>query len=280
MAQTLEEIREDIEAAQAEFPELAELNSPSATSFWRLLKNMFALLTLNLQQAMDNYRAEVDAIVDAPTRRIGTLAWYADQLKKFQFGDDLSVSEKGIFYAVDKPDAKIIAQAAVEEEEGEFIGERSKLILKVAKRNANNMLVKLNSEEMLALGEYVDNIKIAGTFTVLRSEDADIIRLNVLIEPNPLMIDRYRGNRLTDENSFPIREAIEKFLQELPFNGRLYLSALSAHLLEMEEVNDVRLGFYVPTNTSLEWTKDHFYDSYSGHIAFTNQIVIHYILLD
>jgi len=272
MAQTLEQIREDIEAAQAEFPELSELNSSSATSFWRLMKNMFALLVLNLQKSMDSYRAEVDAI--ANNNRVGTLSWYVQQMKAFQFGDTLIYDEKGIRYLNDSPEKRIIYQAAASDTND---GNGAKVVLKVATRNVAGRMSPLNAQQSNAFFEYLEQIKFPGIRYEFRNVFPEKVKLVGSVQVNRLLLTT-DGSRVSNVAEFPVRDAIVSFLENLPFDGRLYLSQLIAHLAQMDEVEDVYIGFYFEdANGFVSFRNERFKDSFAGYFEFDENSLIVYV---
>lgn len=273
MVQTLEQILEDIESAQAEFPELSELNSPSATSFWRLIKNMFALLALNLQKSMDTYRTEVDAI--ANTNRVGTLSWYVQQMKAFQFGDTLIYDEKGIRYLNDSPEKRIIHQAAATDTND---GNGEKVVLKVATKNVNGRMSPLNDQQSNAFFEYLEQIKFPGIRYEFRNVFPEKVKLVGSVQVNRLLLTTDTGGRVDNVAEFPIRDAIISFLENLPFDGRLYLSELIAHLAQMDEVEDVYIGFYYEdANGFVSFRNERFKDSYAGYFEFDENSLIVYV---
>lgn len=272
MARTFQEILTAVNEEQANYPELNELDSPSEVSFWRLLKNMFANLQLVLENGFDKYRSEIDALIIA--QQIGTLPWYVDQVKKFQFGETLQVVDNKIGYANIVEEALIIAQAAVSEvvESG-----RAKLVIKAVKSNDSGVREPLSIDQYDALEEYISKVKFAGVTVDLRSVAADNIRLNMTIEINRLMLAD-DGSSLTDPDIFPVEDAIKNYFASLPFDGRLYWTKLIDHLQAMPEVLDavVTASWYDAGSSSfVSFTR--FYDSYSGHLLLHNTSVITYV---
>lgn len=271
MAQTYEEILEEINDAQAAQPELNDLNSPSSTSWWKLVKDMFAFLTLTLQKSMDKFQEEVDNLIIQ--QQIGTLPWYVEQLKAFQYGDTIFVEDNRVRYAVENEPAKIIAQASATEV---LVGGKSELILKAVKQDESGNLGPLNVNEKDALEEYISRIKFAGVTTSLISEIADIIKLNMTVELNLLMVNS-DGSQIGDPNIFPVKVAIENYFKELPFDGILYWNKLIDVLQEMPEVKDAIIseswsqlnGVYTP------FTR--LYSSFSGHLVLDENSVINYV---
>lgn len=272
MAQTFDEILTDINSAQAEFPELNDFNSPSATSIWGLFKKLFALLTMNLQLAFDTYKAEINALIIS--QQIGTLPWYVAQIKAFQLGDTLLIDDNRIGYAVEDETKQIIAQASASEtvESG-----RARLLFKAVKADETGNLEALSVNELDALSEYVRKIKFAGVLVDVISMPADVVRLNLLVERNKLMLNA-DGSSITDVNVFPVVDTIKDYLKKLPFDGTLYWNQLIDVLQAMPEVKDAVISqswYKNSSNNFIAFTR--LYNSYSGHLLLDQNSVITYV---
>lgn len=271
MAQTFEEILTDINNAQAEHPELNGLNSVSPVSFWNLIKNMFALLSLNLQLGFDKFRTEIDTLI--VSQQIGTLPWYVDKLKEFQYGDTLTVEDNNVMYAVEDLDKKIIAQASASEV---IVANKSELLLKAVKAGDNDTLVPLGINENDALTEYINNIKFAGVTINLISAAADVIKLNMTVELNLLMVNS-DGSAIGNAGLFPVKEAIITYFKMLPFDGTLYWNKLIDHLQAMPEVKDAIITASWSYQNTVYTPFTRLYNSYSGHLVLDENSVINYV---
>lgn len=271
MSQTFEEIRTEQEQAQAEYPELNDLNSPSSVSVWTLIKNQFALLTLTMQKGFDAFRAEIDQKIIS--QQIGTLPWYVDMIKYFQYGDPIFVEDNNVKYGVEDEEKKIIAQASATEV---VVGGRAELLIKAVKADGSGFLIPLDANEKDSLEEYISKIKFAGVKTSLISAAADTIRLNMTVELNLLMVNA-DGSKPGEPSVFPIKDAIESYFRQLPFDGTLYWNKLIDHLQLMPEVKDAVISesWYKSGSTYVSFTR--LYDSYSGHLLLDEISVITYV---
>jgi hypothetical protein len=271
MAQSFEEILTDINTAQAEQPELNGLNSTSAVSIWNLLKNMYALLTLNLQKSFDKFKGEIDALI--VSQQIGTLPWYVEMLKEFQYGDTITVEDNNVKYANVDNTKKIIAQASASEV---LVNNKSELLLKAVKSDSNGHLVPLEANELDSIYEYVAKIKFAGVTTNLISASADVIKLNMTVELNLLMVNA-DGSAIGNLTSFPIKNAIETYFKNLPFDGTLYWNKLIDYLQAMPEVKDaiISQSWSYSNNVYTPFTR--LYNSYSGHLILDANSAINYV---
>lgn len=271
MAKSFEEIMTEMNLAQSEYAELNELDSPSAVSVWNLIKNMFAMLYLTLQKNFDSFRDEIDNRI--VSQQIGTLPWYVEMLKKFQYTDDIYVADNNVGYAVDDEAKKIVAQASASEV---IVSGKAELVLKAVKEDASGDLVPLSINEKDALETYISKIKFAGVKTSLISSVADTIKLNMVVELNLLSIN-VDGTKPGEPTVYPVVEAIENYFKKLPFDGTLYWNKLIDELQAMDEVKDAVIseswsysgGSYIP------FTR--LYNSYSGHLVLDPASVITYV---
>lgn len=271
MAQSFEEILTDINQAQADQPELNSLTSTSSVGVWNLLKNMFALLSLNLQLAFDKFRGEIDTLIIS--QQIGTLPWYVAKLKEFQYGDTINVEDNNVMYAVLDESKKIIAQASASEV---LVSGKSELVLKAVKADTNGNLEPLDVNQEDALYDYIGKIKFAGVTTNLISAAADVIKLNMTVELNLLMVNS-DGSQIGNLTAFPIKNAIENYFRNLPFDGTLYWNKLIDHLQAMPEVKDAIISQSWSYNGSTYTPFTRLYNSYSGHLILDSNSVISYV---
>lgn len=167
----------------------------------------------------DEHKAEVRAIID--NMKPGSQLWYANKAKDYQKGFALA-------YGSDKYDntgftdevinaSKIIKHAvAVEQDRG--------MRIKVA-TEINGLLDKVSDIDMPGLKAYMEKVKYAGVPLNITSGVADSLRLNLLVKYDPLVLDA-EGKRLDGNGPQTVQDAVKNYLKNLPFNGRLELSAL------------------------------------------------------
>jgi hypothetical protein len=271
MAQSFEEILTEINQAQAEQPELNSLTSTSSVSVWGLVKNMFALLSLTLQKSFDKFAVEIDALI--VSQQIGTLPWYVEKLKAFQYGDTIFVEDNNVTYSAIDESKKIIAQASATEV---LVGDKSELLLKAVKADTNGNLEPLSVNENDALQEYISKIKFAGVTINLVSAAADVIKLNMTVELNLLMVNA-NGSAIDNSDQYPVKIAIENYFKNLPFDGVLYWNKLIDVLQEMPEVKDAIISESWSYASSVYTPFTRLYKSYSGHLLLDENSVITYV---
>jgi hypothetical protein len=219
MARTIQEIQNTIIASVQAEPVLAAiLTSTSKTAIWRLTTYIVAVCVWMLEKLFDTHKADVERYISnkSPHREL----WYKDKALLFQFGYTLP-PDTDIYETIDT-DAQIIKHATANEAVTE---NDSVLTIKVAKDNAGS-LAELSVEEKAAFTTYMQRIKDAGVKLRIVSQEADHLRLVLECHYDPLVLNS-SGERLDGTNNTPVQDAINSYLEVLPFNGEFTIMALT-----------------------------------------------------
>lgn len=198
---------------------LAAINSGSKVAEWRLWVYVIAVACWVQELLWDGHKAEVAATVEKG--RFGTLAWYIDEAKRFQLGDTYTMVNYYPAYDPVDPSKQIITQASASESQG-FV------FVKVAK---GKPLAPLTSTELAQFTEFMRVSKPAGVLVQCSSLAADILRIFGTIYYDPIL-----DPVVVVQNA---ETAIEAYLAALPFDGRLYLSAMADVVQAVPGVVDV-----------------------------------------
>ncbi len=227
---TKEQIAQEMDIVQAGEPALARLNSVSQVSFVRLLKNMWVLLVLALEQRWDALVADL-----GQTQReaqIGSLAWYARTIRAFQYGDAVSVYDGvRVGYAAVDATKQIIQQAAVTEQAD------GRLLVKVAKADGLS-LGPLAEAEMVSLREYIRLVKYAGVVVDVISLAPDSLRLDAVIVYDRQVLNG-QGQEVSSPGArLPVIEGIFIYLRTIRFDSTINLTNLTDYVQKLPGVID------------------------------------------
>ncbi|MBT0550255.1 nucleotidyltransferase [Riemerella anatipestifer] len=233
MARSIEEIQDEILTARANEPALQELNSSSKTSIWRLWIYITAFAIWVLEKLFDAHKAEVSEALRQ--LKPHTARWYRNKALAFQYGFDLLEDSDQFDNEGHDPEqieeSKIIKYSAVTESEIE-----SRLIVKIATEQGEE-LQPISPEQKESFEAYLSEIKDAGVKITVINYLPDILRLQMKIYRDPLVLDQ-NGNKIKDGTQKPVETAIKNYLKKLPFNGELVL----AHLVdELQKVEGVKI---------------------------------------
>ena len=227
MARTLTDIHNELIAAKEAEPRLAALNSPSRFAIWRLWLYVVATTIWTLEQLFVRHQNEVQALID---RNIfGSAEWFVQQMKAFQYGDDLirNTETGGLTYASVDPARQIITHAAITVAKGDI----QVATLKVAK-TSNGEPNQLSANELTAARGFVDRLQPPGATIVVNSLPADIVRLGLDIYYNPL----FDVQTLQTE----VENAVQSYFDALPFDAQILKSKIADTILSgVPGVNDV-----------------------------------------
>lgn len=243
MARTIAQIQQAIIDAKNADATLGTLSSTSNVAIWLLWTYIVAVCQWVVENLFDAHREEVSRIITE--QRAHTLQWYVYKAKAFQYGVAL-VPETDYYAApTDDPVVAIIRYAAA--------AELTSLVrLKVATLSGG-VLAPLGSAELAAFTAYMRLIKDAGVRLQITSGNADVLRLVLDVYYDPLVLDA-AGSRLDGTSATPVKDAINVFLTQLPFNGLFVLNSLIARLQAVDGVVIVRVVNAEATYASLPFT--------------------------
>jgi len=198
---------------------LSDLTNTSKVALWRLFLFLVATAMWVEETLWDDFKVEIeDKIVKG---QYGGSPWFQDQCFKFQLGYTLVWLDNQFKYTDTTSGtalaAQIIKRAAIVESGGQ-------VRIKVAKL-VGSVVTKLSGAELTAFDDYIRKIKPAGTNTLTISADPDLLKVSIRAYYNPEVLAS-DGSLLTDGASFPLEDAINNYISNLPFNGRLSLTAL------------------------------------------------------
>jgi len=228
----------DIKKTMLDFKEeesaLSQLNNTSRTSVWRLLIYIVAYCISDQHKYFDEHRAYVNHKL--ANQIAGTLPWYRLKALEFQDGFDL-IKDTDKFNndnaSIDQIEAsKVIKYAAVN------TSNKGAVIVKVA-TEVDGKLSTIEPYQEESLKEYFEEIKFAGVEIVVINHLADKLFLKIQIYRDPLVIDE-NGVSIRRVNN-PVKDALQEFMKELPFNGELVIQSLVDKLQKVEGVRIVNI---------------------------------------
>lgn len=270
MARTISEIYDSLITAKQAQPDLTtlepivdssndlknDLSSGSVVAVWRLWLWIVAVCTHTIELLIDKHSVEVEQYV--ATREWGTLAFLQQKAKEFQFGDVLTFNGSQFVYNTINPTAQIAERVAV-------VISGQQIQFKVAKLDTNGLPEPLDPAEKLSFETYIDNMVYAGTQFVVISELPDSIKLDMEIVFDPMVLAS-DGSMVADPTTFPVIDAINEFISNLPFNGVLNLTALTDHVQGVDGVVDPVLNLASGKYGALPYAQiDKNYIPFAGH---------------
>ena len=230
MARTIEQIQNEILKAKEAETSLNGLNSTSKVAIWRLWAYITAFVIWTLEKIFDEHKKEVSEALSQ--QKPHTARWYRNKALAFQYGFDL-ITDTDKFnnqgFTEDQISAsKIVKFSAVTEADTE-----SRLIVKIATEQGGE-LQPISLGQKASFDAYINEIRDAGVRITTINYLPDILKLQMKIYRDPLVLDENGQSILTGEK--PVEKAIKEYFKKLPFNGELVLAHLVDALQQIEGV--------------------------------------------
>ena len=234
MARTIQQIYDEIITEKETFssldalvpnPEtsqtfLQDLTSASKVAIWRLMFWVVAFEVWTHEQLFVQHVNQVEERAKEITP--GVTRWYVNESLKFQNGDELVWDGEKFIYE-DTTSAEAIAKQIIEQASARDLNQV--VTIKVAKDDGSGGLEKLTAAEKTAFESYVDQFKIAGTKTLVITDDPDTLKTAYTIQYDPLVMKA--DGTLIEDGSSPVQEAIDGYIEGLPFDSTFRVQDLT-----------------------------------------------------
>lgn len=235
MARTITEIHNKmlLEIASNEVLK-SVLTSNSIYSIFRIFSFIVASAVWVHESMFDQHTKEINEKL--ANQKAGTLPWYRTMALRFQYGFDL-VEDEDYFDNSNATEAQILASKIVKYAAVNEVADSSRVIVKIA-GESSGVLSQIEIDEQEAFEFYINEIKFAGVQVTVINYKPDRLYLTIQIQRDPLVLDA-SGMSILNGN-YPVNDAIQQFMKELPFNG---LFAIDNLLVKLRNVP----GVIIPT---------------------------------
>lgn len=244
MARTIEEIKKDMTDSFIENQAVISAYGLTAgktfdeqfsrVSIESILFYVFAAALWSLEKLFDLHVSEVDSRIEQLEPH--TLRWYVNKTKAFLYGHKLVANS-------DYYDTSNLSEADIEKDR----------VVKYAVASESNTVVyikvagerkgkpwPLTDSQIAALNSYINTIKDAGVSVQLRNEQADLMRISLVVYYDPTLLSA-DGVSLAD-GSTPVDDTVKSVITNLPFNGVYRNTDLLAALQALSGVEVVDIS--------------------------------------
>lgn len=229
MSRTLSDIYNSAVQKRNEYLNLNSLNNDSKMSIINAITYTVSSVVYSFETLLDTFMVDFANIMAG--RIHGTAAYYANAMKKWQYGDSLVVDESGTsFYYQNEDSSKCLITRVSYEEQYNTDYKDNVLILKVAKGEGNS-LEQLSYEELLSARAYMNQIKFAGVKTRVVSRKGDVLV--------PRLTVYYDGAISEDEMYTNIETALSDYIENMSFDSNVYVQKIIDAIQSAEHVMDV-----------------------------------------
>ena len=233
----------------------------SSASIENILFYCFAFAIWTLEVLFDKHRTEVERRIEQLEPH--TLRWYVNKAKAFMYGyqlvKDADYYDTTELSETDIDKARVVKYAVASES-------NTVVYLKVAARGEDGQPAKLNASQFASLTSYMNSVKDAGVAIKLVNENADNIRINMVVYYDPTVMN---SDGAVSDGTQPVLEAVKTIITNLPFNGVFRKSDLLAAVIDVPgvEVADI-VSVKVKTANAADFADVMGYDKpYSGYYA-------------
>lgn len=233
----------------------------SSASIENILFYCFAFAIWTLEVLFDKHRTEVERRIEQLEPH--TLRWYVNKAKAFMYGyqlvKDADYYDTTELSETDIDKARVVKYAVASES-------NTVVFLKVAARGEDGQPAKLNASQFASLTSYMNSVKDAGVAIKLVNENADNIRINMVVYYDPTVMN---SDGAVSDGTQPVLEAVKTVITNLPFNGVFRKSDLLAAVIDVPgvEVADI-VSVKVKTANAADFADVMGYDKpYSGYYA-------------
>lgn len=242
MNKTFAEIFAEMAAAKNANPVLSTLDTTSKTSIWRQFLETVSWAIYNFSLSAQLHLSEIQELI--ANQKVFNLRKYRTETLRFQYGFDLiedSDKFKNTFFqngqevvATEEQieASQIIKYAAC----NRVISQgKARIIIKIAPENMDEVFP---DDVMTAFGRYIEEIAPSGDYVAFVNYLPDFLRFafKIKYDPKVLLPD---GMHIVNAN-YPVQDAINLFLINLPFNGELSIQRFEAAILSAEGVDDLQ----------------------------------------
>jgi hypothetical protein len=221
MARTVAEIKTELDAAYQDAFGLSEPQMSNA-GVWKMLRGVIALAIYTLEVMFDKYKLDVTEL--ASQLEFGNNKWWRSKMLAFQFGDPLVEDEGKLYYLVIDSTKQIVKKCSVVEQNGI-------LQLKIAGESAGELVKITDAGQKAAIEAYVQDIKPAGVFTQVISNDPDLLAFNIII--------RFDGKLVQSDIAALVNNKIKSYLKEIDFDSLFKINKFRDALESITGVEDV-----------------------------------------
>lgn len=207
-------------------------NTFSTVSIENMMIYIVSVCAYTLEIMFDTFCQTVDDKIAQAV--VASLPWYYKIAKQFQFGDEMVFDEETqsfIYQSIDES-KQLVKYVAVKDMGGS--------IQILASADEGGKPVPLPMDVLTAFKSYLNRCKIAGINLNVRSVAADNIRINCIVEIDPMVLNT-SGMKLSD-GTYPVIQAINSYLANIKYGGTFNKTKLIDAIQKTQGIMDVTLG--------------------------------------
>lgn len=186
-----------------------------------------------LESMFDYFRADVESRISKSM--VASIPWYHMICLEFQYGDNLTYDETTCEYryAIEDESKRIIKYASVRD--------NASGVNILVSTDDNGTPKALSDDVLSAFKQYLNIRKPAGIMADVRSYEPDLIRLNLSVQYDPMVLNP-DGSLISDPSTFPVEAAVKSYVTGIVYGGVFNKTRLVDTVQSARGVQDVVLG--------------------------------------
>ncbi|MFN4249048.1 MAG: hypothetical protein ACK4EY_15070 [Flavipsychrobacter sp.] len=211
----------------------------SGVAEWLGLRDLTISVAMRLEEIFELLKSDVDTKL--ASKQAGSIYWYPDAIKEFQYGDSLIIEDGVAKYAVIDESKRIIKVVSIRKRAGG-------MDIKMAKDDGSGNLIALDNAELLAVDDYIDNRFSPGDGYLAISRDADVIKYTIIGKYDPLYSKADVQTGITD--------ALEAFKFNFGFDPTFYKAQVYEDIMAVPGMKSLLLQIDMTLNNGTETVTD------------------------
>ena len=213
----------------------------SKVSIESIIFYVVAVAICTLEKLMDAHLSDVESYI--ATMAPHTLKWYVTKAKTYRYGQSLitdtdqysgtNATTGEAYTDSDIETMQVVKYAACTEE-------NAVVTLKAAAMS-DSKPTALTADQLSGLASYIGKIKDAGVAITVNSQEGDSLNMTVEVWYDPSVLTYASGVLSGVSGGEPVKEAIEAYLADMPFNGELRTDSLVDAIQAVAGVEIVQL---------------------------------------
>ncbi|MBL7879182.1 MAG: hypothetical protein JNN23_04880 [Chryseobacterium gambrini] len=242
MNKTFDDIFNEMLTYKNSNPLLSVLDSSSKSSIWKQFLEVCTWGIFNFQMAAQSHLQEIQDLI--ANQKVFNLRRYRAETLRFQYGFDL-IDESDQFKNTFLENG-VEVEATAEQIEASRISKyaacnrviaqgKVRIVIKIAPENMEEIF---SDDVLTAFGKYIEEIAPAGDYVAFVNYLPDFLKFSFKIKYDPKVL-LSNGMHIVKGN-YPVQDAINNFLKNLPFDGELSVQKLEAAILASEGIEDLQ----------------------------------------
>ena len=213
----------------------------SKVSIESIIFYVVAVAIATMEKLMDAHLSDVESYI--ATMEPHTLKWYVTKAKTYRYGQSL-ITDTDQYSGTNATTGEAYTDSEIETMQVVKYAactEESAVVTLKAAAMSDSKPTALTADQLSGLASYIGMIKDAGVAITVNSQEGDSLNMTVEVWYDPSVLTYASGVLSGVSGGEPVKEAIEAYLADMPFNGELRTDSLVDAIQAVAGVEIVQL---------------------------------------